>query len=59
MQEQWKTVEVTPYYQNIIRVTNDLQISDEEFFNVDSMTDQERSSVLIVDGQNFQVINSI
>ena len=58
-QEQWKTIEVLPYFQNIIRVTNDLQISDEDFFNVDSITDQEASGVLVVDGQNFQVVNSI
>ena len=49
--EQWKTVQISSYFQGIIRVTNDLQISDEEFSNFDKQDSQEFTDSLIIDGK--------
>ncbi|CAI2381418.1 unnamed protein product [Moneuplotes crassus] len=56
--EEWKTIQVSPYFQGIISVINDLQIEDQDFLNFDKQGEQEFADHLIVDGTKFQVINS-
>jgi hypothetical protein len=55
--EQWNTVKVSSFFQNIVRVVNDLQISDEEFLNFDSGDKDELADALYIDAQKFQAMN--
>jgi hypothetical protein len=57
MHEQWKTVQVSSFFQVIIKVVNDLQISDQEFLDFDNGDNDELTDVLYIDDQKFQVMN--
>lgn len=57
MNEQWKIVQVSSFFQGIIRVVNDLQISDQEFLNFDNGDKDELADALYIDDQKFQVMN--
>ena len=55
--EQWKTVQVSSFFQSIIRVVNDLQISDKQFLNFDSGDTDELADSIYIDDQKFPVMN--
>lgn len=56
--EIWKNIQVAPFFQEIIRVMNDLQISDEEYFNFDQNDSVEPFAGLRVNETNYIMINS-
>jgi hypothetical protein len=56
--ETWKTVQVLPFFQNIIKVVNDLQASDEEFIHFDKEDETELQETIMVEDNQFYVTNS-
>ena len=56
--EQWKNVNISVYFQDIIRVINDMNVPDEEFLNIDKNQSKETSEYLKTERNRYTVINS-
>ena len=56
--EQWKTVNISSYFQDIISVINNMQISDEEFFNIDKNKSDSFSEFINIDDNKYTITNS-
>lgn len=56
--EQWKTVTISAYFQDIISVVNDMSVSDEDFINIDKNKSDSVSEFIFINDSKYTITNS-